>query len=112
MRTEVHAGFKKQVRRSSIYIKWLENLQDYQARARILTRVERLAAENSGDSRFLGDISELRINYGPGYRIYFKDTGKEIIVLLCGGDKTSQQEDIAKARKIAQFYDEEDGYEN
>ena len=97
----------KEIRRSSIYIKWLKNLRDHRARARILTRVARLAAGNPGDSRFLGDISELRINYGPGYRIYFKDTGKEIIILLCGGDKTTQQEDIAKAREIARLYDME-----
>jgi putative addiction module killer protein len=55
----------------------------------------------------LGDISELRIDYGPGYRVYYKDTGREIIILLCGGDKTTQQADIAEARKIAQLYEEE-----
>ena len=97
----------KEIRRSSVYIKWLKSLRDPQARARILARVDRLAAGNSGDSRFLGDISELRIDYGTGYRIYFKDTGKEIIILLCGGDKTTQQADIAKARKIARLYEEE-----
>jgi putative addiction module killer protein len=97
----------KEVYRSSIYIKWLKNLQDTQAKAKILVRVDRLAAGNSGDSRFLGDISELRINYGPGYRIYFKDTGKEIIILLCGGNKTTQQEDIVKAREIAKLYDKD-----
>ena len=98
----------KEVRRSSIYIKWLKNLRDRKARARILTRVERLASGNPGDSRFLGGISELRINYGPGYRIYFKDTKKEIIILLCGGDKTTQQEDIAKAREIAILYEDKE----
>ena len=97
----------KEVRRSSVYIKWLKNLRDHGARVRILARVDRLAAGNSGDSRFLGDISELRIDYGPGYRVYFKDTGKEIIILLCGGDKSTQQADIEKARKIAQLYEEE-----
>ncbi|MCL1834175.1 MAG: hypothetical protein FWG49_06710 [Leptospirales bacterium] len=67
-------------------------------------RVRRLARGNSGDSRFLGDISELRIDYGPGYRIYYKDTGKEIIILLCGGDKSTQEADIRRARIIADNY--------
>jgi putative addiction module killer protein len=89
--------------RSSVYKKWLKNLKDPQARARIFTRTKRLADGNPGDTRFLGDISEMRINYGPGYRVYYKDTGKEIILLLCGGDKTTQQEDIARAREIARF---------
>jgi putative addiction module killer protein len=60
----------------------------------------RLAEGNPGDNRFLGEISEMRIDYGPGYRVYFKDTGKEIVILLCGGDKTTQQADIAKARRM------------
>jgi putative addiction module killer protein len=60
-----------------------------------------LREENPGDNRFLGDISEMRINYGPGYRVYYKDTGQEIIILLCGGDKSTQQEDIVKARELA-----------
>ena len=62
---------------------------------------------NTGTNRFLGDISELKIDYGPGYRVYYKDTSKEIIILLCGRDKRSQQADIAKAREIAKTYDEE-----
>jgi putative addiction module killer protein len=61
----------------------------------------RLAEGNPGDSRFLGEISEMRINYGPGYRVYYQDTGKEIVILLCGGDKTTQQADIARAKHIA-----------
>jgi len=96
----------KEIRRSSVYIKWLDKLKDTRARAKIFARTERLATGNSGDNRFLGDISELRIDYGPGYRVYYKDTGKEIIILLCGGDKTTQQQDIEKARKIAKAYEE------
>jgi putative addiction module killer protein len=89
--------------RSSIYKKWLKTLKDPQARARIFVRTKRLAEGNPGDSRFLGDISEMRIDYGPGYRVYYKDTGKQIIILLCGGDKTTQQADIARAREIARL---------
>jgi len=97
----------KEIRRSDVFINWLNKLRDSEARARIVTRVKRLAEGNPGDSRFLSDISELRIDYGPGYRVYFKDTGREIIILLCGGDKTTQQADIAKARKIARLYEKE-----
>ena len=97
----------KEIRRSSVYIKWLKKLRDAEAKARIIARTKRLALGNPGDSRFLGDISELRIDYGTGYRIYYKDTGKEIIILLCGGDKSTQQQDIINARKIARLYEEE-----
>ena len=103
----------KEIRRSSVYIKWLKSLRDSQARVRILARIDRLAAGNAGDHRFLGDIYELRIDYGSGYRIYYKDTGRKIIILLCGGDKTTQQADIARARTIADRYnpDEEESIE-
>jgi putative addiction module killer protein len=91
----------KTVRRTSEFDGWLRNLRDSRAKTRIITRIKRLAGGNPGDSRFLGGISEMRIGYGPGYRVYFKDTGNEIIVLLCGGDKTTQPADIARARHIA-----------
>jgi putative addiction module killer protein len=94
----------KEIRKTDIFNKWLNKLNDDRAIARILERVRRLAKGNSGDHRFLGDISELRIDYGPGYRVYYKDTGKEIIILFCGGDKTTQQADIARARTIAVSY--------
>lgn len=98
----------KKVRRSSVYIKWLNKLRDDRAVAKIIERINRLADGNPGDAKPIGEgISELRIDYGPGYRVYFKDTGREIIILLCGGDKTSQQSDIAEARKIARLYKEE-----
>ena len=94
----------KDIRRAEPYKKWFKKLKDKQAKARIYVRVQRLAEGNAGDSRFLGDIYELCIDYGPGYRVYYKDTGKEIIILLCGGDKTTQQEDIDRARIIAENY--------
>jgi len=90
------------IRKTGVYKKWISGLRDSRARYRILTRIKRLEEGNPGDHRFLGDmVSEMRIDYGPGYRVYYKDTGKEIIILLCGGDKTTQQEDIAKAKQIA-----------
>jgi putative addiction module killer protein len=101
----------KKIRRTSEFDKWLKKLHDSDARARILARIKRLVEGNPGDSRFLGDISELRIDYGPGYRVYFKDTGTEIIIILCGGDKTTQQADIARARVFAQRPFEEEAKE-
>ena len=78
------------------------------ARQRIVARLMRLAEGNPGDVKPAGEgISEMRIDYGPGYRVYYKDTGKEIIILLCGGDKRTQQNDIVNARKIARLYEEE-----
>jgi putative addiction module killer protein len=96
----------RDIKRSDIYDKWLKKLDDPQARARIIARVNRLAAGNPGKHRFLGKICELIIDYGPGYRVYYRDTGKEIIILLCGGDKSTQQMDIAKARQILELYEE------
>lgn len=92
----------KHIRRTDVYIKWLEKLPDQTARDRIFIRTKRLSEGNPGDCRFLGDmVSEMRVDYGPGYRVYYKDTGKEIIILLCGGDKSTQERDIARAKEIA-----------
>jgi len=98
----------KEIRRSNVFIKWLKKLRDDRAVAKILERVNRLAEGNPGDVKPAGEgISEMRIDYGPGYRVYFKDTGREIIILLCGGDKHTQQSDINEAKKIARLYDKE-----
>ena len=87
---------------SSIYEKWIKNLRDERARYRINARIERLKQGNPGDVKPAGEaVSEMRIDYGPGYRVYYKDTGKEIVILLCGGDKTTQDEDIKQAKEIA-----------
>ena len=96
----------KVIRNSDVFDKWFDGLRDKRAIAKITTRIDRLANGNPGDSRFLGDISEMRIDYGPGYRVYYKDTGREIIILLCGGDKSTQTADIAKAVKMARAYEE------
>lgn len=97
----------KDISRSNVFIKWFKNLKDRRAVTKINTRIDRLANGNPGDHRFLGDISEMRIDYGTGYRVYYIEIKKRIIILLCGGDKTTQQADIIKARKIAKYYEEE-----
>ena len=91
-----------EIRKTDIYAKWLDSLRDIHARARILARVERLALGNPGDVKPVGEgVSELRINYGPGYRVYYTQLGLEIIILLAGGDKRSQASDIRKALRLA-----------
>jgi putative addiction module killer protein len=93
------------IRRSSVYKKWIKDLKDTRAKALILARVKRLAEGNPGDSGPIGEgLSEMRIFCGPGYRVYYKDTGKEIVILLCGGDKSTQRADIARAKVIASQY--------
>ena len=80
------------------YIEWLAELADRQARARILVRVQRMAAGNFGDCKSLQEgVWELRIDWGPGYRVYYAQAGKRLILLLAGGDKRKQQADIAQA---------------
>jgi putative addiction module killer protein len=86
------------------YEEWIAGLRDRRAVALIDIRVKRLAGGNRGRGRFLGKIAEMKIDYGPGYRVYYTDTGSEIIILLCGGDKSTQQSDIKTARKLAARY--------
>ena len=91
-----------EIRKTEIFAKWLDSLNDIRARARILVRIERLAAGNSGDVKPVGEgVSELRINYGPGYRVYYKKYGRAVIVLLAGGDKCTQVKDIKTALRLA-----------
>ena len=91
-----------EVRKTEGYVKWLDSLRDARARARILVRIERLAAGNLGDVRPVGEgVSELRIDYGPGYRVYYKKQGRRIVVLLAGGDKRTQSDDVKKALRLA-----------
>lgn len=91
-----------ELRKTEAYIKWLDGLRDVRARARVLVRVERLAAGNPGDLRSVGEgVSELRINCGPGYQVYFKKQGRMIVVLLAGGDKRTQSRDIETALRLA-----------
>ena len=91
-----------EIRKTEAYAKWLDGLRDIRARARILVRVERLASGNPGDVRPVGEgILELRVNYGPGYRVYFKKQELGIVILLAGGDKRSQAKDIKNALDLA-----------
>ncbi|PCH49376.1 MAG: addiction module antitoxin RelB [Cellvibrionales bacterium] len=91
-----------EVRKTAIFTKWFDNLKDRKARARIQARIDRVEMGHFGDVAAIGDgVSELRIFYGPGYRVYFVRRGAVLIILLSGGDKDSQQSDIAKAREIA-----------
>ncbi len=90
------------IRETTEFADWLAKLRDVQGRARIARRIYRLAEGNPGDVKPVGEgVSELRIDYGPGYRVYFVQDGKVVIVLLCGGDKSSQSRDIAKANLLA-----------
>ena len=91
-----------EVRQTQEYATWFAKLRDRQARARILARIRRLQLGNPGDAKPVGEgISELRITYGPGYRVYFAQRGTTLVVLLAGGDKRTQSRDIAKAKELA-----------
>ncbi|HEY3411780.1 MAG TPA: type II toxin-antitoxin system RelE/ParE family toxin [Armatimonadota bacterium] len=90
------------IRRTDEFDKWLPKLRDARARAKILVRITRLSLGNPGDVQPVGEgVSEMRIDYGPGYRVYYTDRGGKLIVLLVGGDKSSQERDIAKAKELA-----------
>lgn len=91
-----------EVRRTAEFDQWIDGLRDRVARARIMIRIDRLALGNPGDVKPVGEgISELRIAYGPGYRVYFAQRGDVVVILLCGGDKATQSRDIAKAKVLA-----------
>jgi putative addiction module killer protein len=91
-----------EVEKTDVFLKWLRGLNDVRAVARIQIRIDRLALGNMGDVKAVGEgISEMRIDYGPGYRVYFKKTGRCIVLLLCGGNKSSQDTDIKTAKHMA-----------
>jgi putative addiction module killer protein len=95
------------VKKTDAYRDWLDRLRDQAGRARILVRVDRLVHGNPGDHRNLqGGVSELKIEFGPGYRIYYTQRGEQLLLLLIGGDKSSQAKDIAKARQLAKDSEE------
>lgn len=91
-----------EIRQTPVFATWLERLKDRRARARIQVRVDRLALGLAGDVKPVGGgVSELRVDYGPGYRVYFKQYGLELVLLLIGGDKRTQAKDIQRALVLA-----------
>jgi putative addiction module killer protein len=95
------------VRRTDEFSQWLSALRDTRAKGKILVRIDRLARGNPGDVAPVGEgVSELRINYGPGYRVYYVQRGTRYILLLAGGDKGTQDSDIAEAKRLATEYQE------
>ena len=91
-----------EIRKTAAFSDWMARLGDHRARARIAARIDRLGLGNPGDVEPVGEgISELRIHYGPGYRVYFVRRGKKLILLLCGGDKSTQAKDIKIAKVLA-----------
>lgn len=99
-----------EIKQTETFRSWEARLRDRRARTLIAARVMRLAEGLPGDVAPVGEgVSELRIHHGPGYRIYFQKRGNVLVVLLCGGDKSSQARDIAMAKKLAQEWSEQDG---
>jgi putative addiction module killer protein len=89
------------IRYTAVFRIWFKNLKDLRARVRIDLRLNSVKKGDFGVQRSVGDgVFELKIDYGPGYRVYYKKTGNEIVVLLCGGDKLTQDADIAKAKEL------------
>jgi len=91
-----------EVRQHEVFSAWLRKLRDDRARARVAERIRRLALGNPGDVKPVGEgVSELQITYGRGYRVYFVERGAALVILLCGGDKDTQREDIKRAKALA-----------
>jgi len=91
-----------EIRQTELFARWFAGLRDSQARRRIQARIDRLQIGNAGDAKPIGGgVSEMRIDYGPGYRVYFVQRGRTLIILLAGGDKRTQRQDIATARALA-----------
>jgi putative addiction module killer protein len=94
-----------QLRKTDVFGRWLDELRDIRARAKVQARLERLALGNPGNVRPVGEgVSELRIDYGPGYRVYYKTVGREVVILLAAGDKSSQSKDIKNALRLARNF--------
>ena len=96
-----------EVRQTAVFEAWIDGLKDVRAVARIEVRLRRLSLGHLGDAKSLGDsVSEMRIDYGPGYRLYFTRRGERIVILLCGGDKKRQSDDIARVKQLAKETDD------
>ena len=91
-----------ELRKTAVFARWLDELHDLRARARVQARLDRLTEGNPGDVKPVGEgVSELRIDYGPGYRVYFKARGRTVIILLAGGDERTQTRDVRTALRLA-----------
>jgi putative addiction module killer protein len=91
-----------EIRQTELFARWLASLRDRRARMRITARIRRLSLGNFGDVKPVGGgVSEMRVDYGPGYRVYFVQRGEMLVILLAGGDKSTQGRDIARARELA-----------
>ena len=91
-----------EIRKTETFAKWIDGLRDIRARARVLARIGRLSGGHAGDVKPIGEgVSEMRIDYGPGYRVYFKTMGDTLVILLAGGDKRTQSRDINTALRLA-----------
>jgi putative addiction module killer protein len=96
-----------EIRRTGFFTSWLDGLKDARARVRVLARLDRVALGNFGDTKPVGEsVFELRIDYGPGYRVYFTKRRRKVVFLLVGGDKSTQERDIKRAIQLAQHLDE------
>ena len=97
-----------QLQSTDVFDRWLRDLGDRNARARILARLESAQLGNLGDTRAVGTgVREMRVHFGPGYRVYFAQRGRIVLVLLCGGDKSTQPRDIARAQRLLKAIEEE-----
>jgi len=98
-----YIGSMTEVRQTEEFSRWVRRLRDANAVARIVSRIRRMELGNVGDSKRLrGGLMEMRIDYGSGYRVYYVRRGTEIVILLCAGDKRTQQQDIKRARELAE----------
>ena len=98
-----------EVRQTERFARWLKDLRDLRARAKVQVRIERLIGGNPGDARPVGSgVSELRIDYGPGYRVYYQQKGSRLIILLAGGDKSSRSRDIEEALMLSRQIKEDE----
>lgn len=106
----LHRGQTIRLEEASVFAKWLGSLRDRRAVAKIADRLKRVSNGNFGDHRSVqGGVFELRIDYGPGYRVYFFQRGKDLVILLCGGDKRTQDADIAQAKRLKAEIEKRDG---
>ena len=96
-----------EIRKTDVFVRWLDSLADLRGRAKILSRLDRVADGNMGDAKPVGKgVSELPIRFGPGYRVYYAKRGNTVIILLLGGDKSSQEKDIQRAIQMARDLEE------